>query len=67
MKIERIIFFRRGIHVGEMDMPYTYHLWIRWYQSMFTKDLEEATMGKYLNREKLEELRDFNRKIQEES
>jgi hypothetical protein len=33
---------------------------------MFTKDLEEAAMGKTLNKEKLEELRDFNRQIQEE-
>jgi regulator of PEP synthase PpsR (kinase-PPPase family) len=31
------------------------------------QDLEEAAMGKSLNREKLEELRDFNRQIQEES
>jgi hypothetical protein len=33
----------------------------------FYRSLEAATMGKALNREKLEELRDFNRQIQEES
>jgi hypothetical protein len=37
----------------------------RWYQSRFAKDLEEVSMGKSLNMEKLEELRDVNRKIQE--
>jgi hypothetical protein len=31
------------------------------HKSMFTKDLEEVAMGKTLNKEKLEELRDFNR------
>jgi hypothetical protein len=32
-----------------------------WYQSKFIRDLEVVSMGKYLKREKLEELRDFNR------
>jgi hypothetical protein len=31
------------------------------------EDLEMVSMGKALKREKLEELRDFNRHIQEES
>jgi hypothetical protein len=36
------------------------------HKSMFTKDLEEAVMGKTLNKEKLEELRDFNRHSRQE-
>jgi hypothetical protein len=32
---------------------------------MFSKGLEDVAMGKALNRDKLEELREFNRKIQE--
>jgi hypothetical protein len=47
-----------------MDWPYAYHLWIKWYQSRFIRDLEATSMGKVFKREKLEELRDFNRKIQ---
>jgi hypothetical protein len=37
------------------------------YQIQFFKYLEEEAMEKYLKKEKLEELRDFKRKIQEES
>jgi len=40
---------------------------IRWYQSRFIRDIEAAAMGNALNREKLDELRDFNRQIQEKS
>jgi len=61
-----IYLFHISICFGEIDGPYAYLLRIKWYHRRFSKYLEEASMGKYLNKEKLEELRDFNRKIQEE-
>jgi hypothetical protein len=67
IKIEEIFLFHSRICVGDMDGPWAYCLSIRWYQSRFSKDLEEVSMGKYLNMENLEELRDFNKNIQEES
>jgi len=65
-RYRRIILLCRNILASENDRPQSYNLHIKRYQSKFIEELEEVVMGKSLNKEKLEEFIDANRKIQEE-